>query len=440
MAHSLPEGQRKFIDTIKQLGNNAVLIHILKDGRRETVFISDEHAAMMEDTPENLMKIFNKPGNSISTTYHEDTSLVEYMYKNHEAPDKSHNLQIRKVTFGNNIKWCNVHYAFMKFDGEDYIYITYSDITLFKNYEEKMRASYDSIGQNFYHQDKFTLGMFRADLTLDVLEEVRGRDTFSTDSSQNVYSEMLRLRARHYINFIERKKFLETFSVDSLLDAYIKGKIGTRQVLLSRRENGNICYVEFSAMMTRNPLTGHVIAFITERECNNSKVYQTIVDKILVRQFEMIAYMAIGKYHVTVSEELSEGSILPKNMHDTFNLYIHEEIVPILHGTDEQINAMAHSLAPDAIAFGTQKNSLYEVNIACEIDGKIFYKQFNFYAVNPGFYIILVSDTTRLHREQQEQNSRRQQCSRQDVLTVQRVNSSLTCLMRFVHLSMQFLA
>ncbi len=103
----------------------------------------------------------------------------------------------------------------------------------------------------------------------------------------------------------------------------------------------------------------------------------------------MIAYMAIGKYHVTVSENLPEGSILPKNMHDTFNLYIHDEIVPILHGTEEQINSMAHSLAPDAIAFGTQKNSLYEVNIACEIEGRIFYKQFNFYAVNPGFYIII---------------------------------------------------
>ena len=404
MYQSFPETRQKFIDTIKQLGNNAILIHVHKDGSHEIIFISDDHAAMMEDTSENLMKKFNKPENFKATIYHEDLSLVEYMFEKHESPDKLHNIQIRKVTSKNNIKWCNTHYAFLKFNDEDYIYITYSDITLFKNYEEKMYASYDSIGQNFYHQDKFTLGMFRSDLTLDVLEEVRGRDIFSTDKSQNVYSEMLKMRARHYINFAERKKFLEIFSVDSLLDAYIKGKIGMRQVLLSRRENGNICYVEISAMMTRNPLNGHVIAFITERECNNSKVYQTIVDKILVRQFEMIAYMAIGKYHVTVSENLPEGSILPKNMHDTFNSYIHDEIVPILHGTDEQVNSMAHSLAPDAIAFGTQKNSLYEVNIACEIDSKIFYKQFNFYAVNPGFYIILVADTTRLHKEQQERS------------------------------------
>ena len=263
MAHSLPEEHKKFIDTIKQLGSNAILIHVHHDGKRETVFVSEDHAAMMEDTPENLMKTLNEPGKFRASVYHEDISLVEYMLENHESPDKSSSIQVRKVTSKNNIKWCSVHYAFMKFNDEDYIYITYSDITLFKNYEEKMRTSYDSIGQNFYHQDKFTLGMFRADITLDFLEEVRGRDIFSTDKSQHVYTEMLKMRARHYINFTERKKFIETFSVDSLLDAYVKGKIGMRQVLLSRRENGNICYVEFSAMMTRNPLTGHVIAFIT---------------------------------------------------------------------------------------------------------------------------------------------------------------------------------
>ncbi len=404
MCHSQLEERRKFIDTIKQLENTAILLWIHDDGKPEAVFISPDYIKMLEEDSFEDAARYNATGDFSEIIYPEDRPLVEYMLKNHEAPDKSKTIQIRKITAKKKIIWCEAHYAFINLTDENYVYITFSNITLFKNYEEKMRASYDSMGQNFYHQDKFTLGMFRADLTLDVLEEIRGKDLFQTDQNQTIYSEMLKQRARNYINFIERRKFLETFSVDALLDAYIKGKIGTKNILLSKRQNGNICYVEFSAMMTRNPINGHVIAFITERECNNSKVYQTIVDKILVRQFEMIAYMAIGRYHVTVSDDLDEGSILPKNLHDTFNSYIHEEIVPILHGTDEQINSMAHALAPDAIAFGTQKNSLYEVNIACEIDGKIFYKQFNFYAVNPGFYIILVADTTRLHKEQQERS------------------------------------
>ena len=396
--------QQQFIETIKQLGNSAILLREQKDGRPEAVFISPEYLSMMEeDTLEDAAR-FNATGDFSTIIYPDDRPLVQYVLEHHEAPDKSKTIQIRKITAKNNIIWCKVHYAFITIDTENYTYITFSDITLFKNYEDKIKTSYDSIGQNFYHQDKFTLGMLRVDLTLDAVEEIRGRDLFGSDKNSKVYSEVLSRRAKNYINFNERKKFLETFNVDSLLDAYVKGKIATRQVLLSRRENGNICYVEISAAMTRNPITGHVTAFITERECNNSKVYQTIVDKILVRQFEMIAYMAIGRYKVTASDDLPEGSILPKAMHDTFHSYINEEIIPILHGTEEQIYAMAHALAPDSIAFGTQKNALYEVNITCEIEGKIFYKQFNFYAVNPGFYIILISDTTRLHREQQERN------------------------------------
>lgn len=396
--------QQQFIETIKQLGNSAILIHVQKDGKPEAVYISPEYLLMMEEDSQENATRFNADGDFSKIIHPDDWPIVQYVLEHHEAPDKSPTIQIRKITAKNNIIWCKVHYAFITIENENYMYLTFSDITLFKNYEEKIRTSYDSIGQNFYHQDKFTLGMFRVDLTLDSVEEIRGRDLFSSDKSSVIYSEILSKRAKNYINFIERKKFIETFNVDNLLDAYIKGKIATRQVLLSRRENGNICYVEISAAMTRNPITGHVTAFITERECNNSKVYQTIVDKILVRQFEMIAYMAIGRYHVTASEDLPEGSILPKFMHETFHSYINEEIIPILHGTEEQIYSMAHALAPDSIAFGTQKNALYEVNIACEIEGKIFYKQFNFYAVNPGFYIILVADTTRLHKEQQERS------------------------------------
>ncbi|MBQ7733660.1 MAG: response regulator [Synergistaceae bacterium] len=412
-----PDEQEIFIDTIRQLGNNAILILNHDDGRLEAVFISPEYASMMEmememmeDTQENLLRFNTETDGDFfcvrELVHPADRYLVDYMIEKHESPDKKQNIQIRLITAQKNIIWCDVHFSFIKAAGQNYLYITFHDITLFRNYADKIRTSYDSIGQNFYHQDEHTLGMFRADLTLDELEEVRGKDIFhlNNEDEQKIYSEMLKMRARHYINFIERKKFLETFNIDYLLDNYVKGRMETKQVLLSKRENGSICYVEFSAMTTRDPLSGHVIAFITERECNDMKVYQTIVDKILARQFEMIAYMAAGKYHITVSEQL-DGSILPKSNHNIFSDYINDEILPILHGTEEQRNSMAHSLAPDAIAFGTQRNALYEVNIVCDIDGKIFHKQFNFYAVNPGFFIILVSDTTRLHTEQQERST-----------------------------------
>ena len=294
------EAEKNLFETITQLGNSAILIHLRDNGKHEAVYVSPEYAKMMEDTPENITR-FNEAGDFREVIYPDDWPVVQYILENHEAPDKSKEIQIRKITAKNNIIWCKVHYAFLTTGNKNYIYLTFEDITLYKNMETKVRASYDSIGQNFYHHDKLTLGIFRVNLTLDILEEVRGRDLFSSDNNQTVFSEFMNKRARNYINFIERKKLLETFNSDNLIDIYIKGRVTSRQVLLSRRENGNICYVEFAAIMTRNPVTGHIVAFISERECNNSKVYQTIVDKILARQFEMIAYMAIGSYHITVS-------------------------------------------------------------------------------------------------------------------------------------------
>ena len=393
--------QKNFIDAIKQLGNKAILIHIKEDGKHEAVYISPEYAAMMKDTREGS-KRYNETGDFSEIIYPDDRPLVKYVIEHHEAPDKSRDIQIRQITADNHIIWCNVHYAFVTIANENFIYLTFADISKLKKYEKKIRTTYDSIGKNFYHQDKFTLGMFRIDLTLDAVEEVQGRDLFKSDEGQEVYSQLISERSKHYINFLERQKFTQLFHVDNLLDSYIKGKVNVRQILLSRRENGTICYVEFSANITQSPITGHVVAFITERECNNSKVYQTIVDKILVRQFEMIAYLSIGQYHITANYDLAEGSILPRTMHKNFSTYITEEIVPILHGTEDQIKEMSNSLTLDSIAFGTQKNALYEVNIVCEIEHRIYYKQFNFYAINPGFYIAMVSDITRLHREQEE--------------------------------------
>jgi len=401
MEQSRHNERQNFINAIKQLGNSAILIYIHDDGKHEAVFISPEYAAMMGERREES-KRFNETGDFSEIIYPDDRELVQYVIEHHETPDKSRDIQIRQITSDNHIIWCNVHYAFITIADENYLYLTFHDISRLKKYEKKIRTTYDNIGKNFYHQDKFTLGMFRIDLTLDNIEEIQGRDLFKSDEGQKVYSQMIADRARHYINFLERQKFIKIFDIDYLLDSYINGRVNIHQVLLSRRENGGICYVEVSASMTQSPINGHIIAFITERECNNSKVYQTIVDKILVRQFEMIAYLAIGHYHITANYDLPEGSILPKKIHKNFSSYVTEEIVPFLHGTEEQVKEMSNALTLDSIAFGTQKNALYEVNIVCEIENKIFYKQFSFYAINPGFYIVMVSDITRLHREQEE--------------------------------------
>ena len=158
MCHSQQDERKNFIDTISQLGNSAILTCVHKDGKHEAVYVSPEYISMMEDTPENAAR-FNDTGDFSAIIYPEDMPLVKYMLEHHEAPDKSKSIQIRKVTAKNNIIWCSAHYAFINVAGEDYVYITFSDITLFKNYEEKIRTSYDSIGQNLHSRRSTGAGL-----------------------------------------------------------------------------------------------------------------------------------------------------------------------------------------------------------------------------------------------------------------------------------------
>ncbi len=155
----LSDEKQNFLDTIKQLGNNAILTRIHDDGHQEALFISPGYMAMMNEQSEDDAMRYNGTGDFSEIIYPEDRPLVDYMLKHHEAPDKSHNIRIRKYTAKNNIIWCDVHYAFISLNGENYLYLTFNDITLFKNYEEKIRTSYDSIGQTFYHQDEYTLSL-----------------------------------------------------------------------------------------------------------------------------------------------------------------------------------------------------------------------------------------------------------------------------------------
>ena len=53
MSHSLQQNeQQNFIETIKQLGNIAILLHVLNNGKPEAVYVSPEYLTMMEDTEE----------------------------------------------------------------------------------------------------------------------------------------------------------------------------------------------------------------------------------------------------------------------------------------------------------------------------------------------------------------------------------------------------
>ena len=296
------EARMHFLHSISQMNSNSVLMRRHDDGRLEAVYASPSFAEMMDcGSEEEARRMMDGP-RFFKTTHPEDRPFVRSMLKRRITDDGSSDLTIQKITARRRKIWCRVHYAFVDEFNEHYIFCTYTDVTALKQYEERLRSVYITLGNNFYQVNADTLGLLRVNLTRNAVEEVKGRDLYDTDSVRYPYSEVLLRRAQFYPIRSEQEQFLKTFQRDRLIAGYLEGKTAVSEILYSKRKNGAMCYVRFSATLTRHPLSGDMIAFITEELCNAAKVQDTLTDKILVRQFDMVAYLVNGNYGVTIGD------------------------------------------------------------------------------------------------------------------------------------------
>ncbi|MBQ8151856.1 MAG: hypothetical protein IJ070_03720 [Firmicutes bacterium] len=396
------EAREHFLRAIEQMHNNAVLTRIGEDGRMETVFVSEEFADMMECSVEEAKRMMS--GMSFfKSTNPEDRPLVRSMLRNRVTYDGKSDLTIQKITAKKNRIWVNVHYSFISDFGEEYLYCTYTNVDTLKQHEERLRMTYSSLGLNFYNENEKTLALFRVNLTKDIFEEVKGRDLYDTDSIAFTYSESMRQRSRFFPIASEQEKFIKKFDRENLSAGYVEGKSSVSQVLYSIRKDGKSCFVKISASITRHPLTGELVAFITEQECNSEKVKDTLMGKILAKQFDMVCYLVNGQYGVTIGQRgsISRGNVFPVSSNGSYVQYLTNQVCPVLSGTEDEKKAMRKALEIETIEEKLKEVEPYVVNISIEIDGDVYYKQFDFYSIDPDakFYILLKSDTTEIQKQ-----------------------------------------
>ena len=147
------ESRAHFLRNIRQMKSNAVLLRQHEDGRLESVYVSDSFAKMMEyDDPDEALRQMDGMG-FFRSTHPEDRPFERSVIKRRVTDDGSSDLTIQKITAKRNHIWCNVHYAFIDDFGEHYIYCIYSNVTVLKRYEERLKSVYTSLGSNFYQVD-----------------------------------------------------------------------------------------------------------------------------------------------------------------------------------------------------------------------------------------------------------------------------------------------
>ncbi len=391
----------------RSLETNAVIMRVESDGKYFPIWCSNEFTEMMEGSAEEFIKM--ESGGTMISIHPDDQEEVAYLFRHHVTKSGTNNLTIRKCTLKGNWIWVNVQYAFVEEDGITYAYCIYFDVTVIKENEKRAQEMYESVRNELENISGDSLVSLRLNLTKDAVEDVHGQGLYDIDVRGMTISENFRKRAEIFPFERDKKKFNRNFNRQKLLAAYDSGVTHLSDIFFCNLPNGEKCFVEYNVTLSRNPATGDIMAFTSERECNHDLVNDAILNKALVEQYDMITYIVDDKYGVVIgdAQKITRGSIFPKEKTGNYSQYIEKQVKPVLSGTNTEKNKYLEQLNLKRIEHSLEKNEPYEVNIACDIDGETFHKRFVFYTVNKEakFYILLKSDTTELQRAQITRNA-----------------------------------
>ncbi|MBR4153510.1 MAG: response regulator [Selenomonadaceae bacterium] len=407
--HDKKTERENFLNYIKKMEGAKLLMRERNDGKYEAIFVSRNFARMMQCTADYAIKFLNSRS-VVVFTHPDDRLAFRRMLRRRVSEDSTKDLTVRQITAKGNVVWCNINFTFIDDFDEHYVYCTFFDVTSAKIYAQRLQKTYMSIGDNFYRANERTLSMFRANLTRNKVEDIQGKDLFGTDSVIRPYSELINLRSANYPIDEERESFLRNFDAENIKERFRRGETTFSMYLFSRRRDGHYCYVNYRAVFTRHPITNDMIIFIAEQEAGKEKVEGALLDKILARQFDMVAYLVNDRYSVVVGDStiIGKGSIFPITREGNYEKYLRNQVFPVLDGDDTAKKNIGDALKLSTIKEKIKDGEPYVVNIACKIGGEIFYKRLDFYTIDPRaeFFILLKSDTTEIQRKQIEQNER----------------------------------
>ena len=393
-------------DLFYSLDNNSVLMKVEPDGSYYPIWCSKEFTDMMEGTAEDFRLL--ESGGTMKTIHPDDRSEVAYLFRNRITRGGTNHLNVRKQTMTGKWIWVCIHYSFIDYNGGSYAYCTYFDITEIKNSQNRAEDMYNVINRELNSLADESLAMLRVNLTTGEVEEARGYDLYYTDRPGAKAEDAIKARIDNMLIKTERERCGGSFSIDALRGLCDSTEDNPPLVVFSRRQSGKQCFVKFSVSVRREPLTGDIIAFMTEMENNNEKVTEVLNSKVLASQYDMVSYIVGGSYGVVIGDRsnIKHGNIFPVQDTGSYMDYITGQVIPSASSKHHDKEELLRALSAETVESSLARAEPYTVDVNCEIDGEIYNKRFVFYTVDreTRFYILLKSDITDVIREQREKN------------------------------------
>ena len=305
----------------------------------------------------------------------------------------------------------NLLMAAILFGGSVFVFlqltVMYSIVNHIRATDRVLSARYEEMRAELGVMTKDSLAVFLVNLTRDEVEDRAGANLSEEDLRCESYAELLRARGARVIDPDYAGPELSRIRREELLRIYGEGQTSISEVLLVRQADGLPTYVQIEVALTKMPVSGDVIAFLTERPYNEQVVNDTLLESVLMDQYDRIAYLIDGHYHPLISDSnQKKGKLLPDDEGETDYESLYYNYILPAQPKDREKSDGPNPLRLSVIDKALAENTVYDVNAPFVIDGETRYKHIVFYRIDhrAKFYLMLLSDSTSVQEEQIARN------------------------------------
>lgn len=287
------------------------------------------------------------------------------------------------------------------------LWVMFSIINNIRDTDKMLAARYEESKNRMDVLTKDSMSVLHVNLTKDEIEDLKGQFLYDSDFKAGSYTELIEARRANIVDRRRESQILSSLSRDGLLRFFDEGRTVVDETVLVRRGDGVVTFVSIEATLTKMPVSGDVVAFIVERPHNEEIVRRILLEKVLMDEYDRIAYIIGGRYKDFITNTgKKKGLILNAEEDDTYESIYLNHFLPAMR-FDPVANAQKpNPLRLSVIEKALEKEDSYEVDAPFMIDGEEHYKHFVFYKINDEakFYLMLLSDSTKVREEQEARN------------------------------------
>jgi len=298
-AEKLAENLKKnLIDTINKLPSISALY-----------IVNDEKNIILQSLSEGFCRLtgFTKAeawdfyaSDAYCAIHPDEREKIKRFVSLHVGEKDPNHCSFRIMTGFGEYKWVSVRFVSFSVEDKNYLYAVYSDIDTIKKQEEEIEKQYidaqaflDSIS------DTYLLTM-RANITENKVEIAAGSFTVQPENNSVTYDYVVDRFLEMLPRESDKIEFKKLFLREAVLKQYLNGNTSISHDFYVKSPSGNTCWAKCSMNLLPRPSGSSLIAFITAEDITKTKVLDTIINNVLINQYDFISCIDVEQNSIEI--------------------------------------------------------------------------------------------------------------------------------------------